>query len=509
MRFNLKYLVLKKCAVWTVGVLMLACGALADERPWVVVNEDNDHFFKLDSRLMTRKGLEDYIDSLCVGAVTHVFFCPCGQRTSYGSGVWEPIWAGVNEPDFNGRTNNVWCVNAKRLFDAGIDPYAVWIARCRTKGVSPWLTMRMNDAHYAHIRGFFRNTTFWRTHPELYRVPKGPRKDWASWAFDYAHREVRDYHLAMVRELIERFDADGLELDWNRCGFVLREGEEAMNARFVTEVVREARRLADAKAAKTGRPYSLGVRVPSRPDRALAAGYDVAGWLREGLVDLIVPCNNYFCADFALPVREWNLLAAGSPRRVRVIPGTDQGVACVAGSRRGMDLGFYRGWAEAMYASGAQGVYLFNAVYLPVPERDALLADPMLRGGDVSGRPRRFPAGYCDFSAEGLHTLKDPQLPQEISDGAHLKIFLPKTVAAKTVAVVLKTEDAAEAPADVRLNGAVGTPVRPGVWRFSPEALRGGENVVAVGPRAGAQGRLVWGEIALDSDFETKGENGI
>ena len=57
--------------------------------------------------------------------------CPSGQRASFDSRTWEPIWAGANEPDYAGRTNNIWCVNAKLLNDRGIDPYAVWAKRGR------------------------------------------------------------------------------------------------------------------------------------------------------------------------------------------------------------------------------------------------------------------------------------------------------------------------------------------------------------------------------------------
>ena len=116
-----------------IPVLLSAVCLAASPAPWFVVNEDNDHFFKCDSSLMTERGLSDYVDYICRGKVTHVFFCVNGQRTSYDSKTWEPIWAGMNEkarPDTATKpdgTQDRWAVNAKKLFDAGIDPYAVWI----------------------------------------------------------------------------------------------------------------------------------------------------------------------------------------------------------------------------------------------------------------------------------------------------------------------------------------------------------------------------------------------
>lgn len=72
-------------ACFFAAALVAAQAARASSPRWFVVNEDNDHFFKCASSLMCEKGLEDYIDYICRGKVTHVFFCVCGQRTSYDS----------------------------------------------------------------------------------------------------------------------------------------------------------------------------------------------------------------------------------------------------------------------------------------------------------------------------------------------------------------------------------------------------------------------------------------
>ena len=113
-----------KTAISLTTALLAACAA-AKPRV-VVVNEDNDHYFKQDSSLMTEEALEAYIDKMASGKVTHLFLCPSGQRPSYGSKVWEPIWTGLDEP--NGLKHGdytKWAQNAKLLFDKGIDPYEV------------------------------------------------------------------------------------------------------------------------------------------------------------------------------------------------------------------------------------------------------------------------------------------------------------------------------------------------------------------------------------------------
>ena len=153
---------------------LLLCAAFASALAtdgWLVVNEDNDHFFKLGDEWQTKEGLGRYLDIVLKGQVTHFFMCVNGQRTSYDSKTWEPIWAGLNDvarkdtataPD---GTHDRWAVNAKKFFDAGIDPYEVWTKRCREKGVSPWISMRMNDVHYLAVSNYFRNTIGWGTDP--------------------------------------------------------------------------------------------------------------------------------------------------------------------------------------------------------------------------------------------------------------------------------------------------------------------------------------------------------
>ena len=49
----------------------------------IYVNEDNDHYFKLDQSLMTEPALRQYIDKYADYGVSVMVFCTSGQRTSY------------------------------------------------------------------------------------------------------------------------------------------------------------------------------------------------------------------------------------------------------------------------------------------------------------------------------------------------------------------------------------------------------------------------------------------
>jgi len=118
---------------------------------------------------MTVEGVQAMVDGYAGGAVTHFFLSPNSMRASFRSRTRDAIWDPVDGVEADG----LWPQNAKRLDQAGIDPYAIWIDRCRTQGISPWISMRMNDVHGVNEPGNFMHSTFWRTHPEFRRVPGG------------------------------------------------------------------------------------------------------------------------------------------------------------------------------------------------------------------------------------------------------------------------------------------------------------------------------------------------
>lgn len=336
--------------------LFAACLA-ASPAPWFVVNEDNDHFFKCDTSLMTEKGLADYIDYICRGKVTHVFFCVNGQRTSYASKTWEPIWTGLDEnarPDtatVPDGTHDRWAVNCKRLFDAGIDPYAVWIRRCREKGVSPWVSMRMNDVHGCDDPKFFRNASWYKEHPEFRLDPSGTNACRFMQQLDYAHPEVRAYTMAQVKEVAARWPADGMELDWMRFGHVFRPNEELKNAPILDAFMREA----SAAIRSTGK--QVAVRVPYDHEVCEEFGFNVVRWAKEGLVDVVIPAP-FIRSASDLPVGKWLEALAGT--KVRLVPDLGCEVSC---SGRAHVPTVYRGVAESFFAQGADGVCLYNLPY--------------------------------------------------------------------------------------------------------------------------------------------------
>ena len=417
-----------------IAAVLLSGGAFAAPR-YVVFDEDNDHFFKSPESWMDVAHLEAYVDRIAAGGkATHVFFCPTGWRASFDSKVWEPIWTGLDEyPEKDTWFLYYrWAKNAKALFDKGIDPYQVFIRRCREKGVSPWLNPRMNDGHDGKTFGKqhpYRSTTFWREHREFRFDPACDHGDWTLHNLDYRHPEVREYALAMLRELFERYDMDGVNLlgrGWFPSA-AAKESEPVFDA-FISEISR----LRDEWSRKRGHRILLCTSAQSTPEACRAMGYDVAKYLREGKLDWITCPASGFRNDL------WRREIA--PRKDAVILINH---ANVIGMGPGLPLynpsaADLRGWADAQARSGADGFYLYNLEYTPKTQfeicRRGLLPE------DAAGLPRSYRL-----------VAKGRRLPLKMDE----KLVFTATVnnPAGAASLLLGFADAAPSGIDVTVNG--------------------------------------------------------
>ena len=495
---------------WVALLVAFGVGAHVLARPWLVCNEDNDrYFYSTEDAAFTEKGMVDYFDSIASGgAMTHYFMCVNGQRTSYDSKVWEPIWRGVDEPNSGGRTNDSWCVNAKKVHDRGLDPWAVWIRRAREKGVSPWISMRMNDTHFADRNPMFRNETFFYAHPELKCRPG--RTDWSSMAWNYAEPAVRRHMMDLVLEILDRWDADGLELDWLRFTTHLPPGRERELAHVLTDFMRDVRHETDRAARRRGHPVKLAARVPTNPAAAAGLGLEPETWAKEGLVDLIVACNFYTTADFNWDFSACRARIQTANPSVVFLPGACNMVRlhpAGKGFQMDSDPAFFRAWA-ALYGRESNGLYLFNAFYHKRAVKDWFLAGALAPDRVAEG-PRRFLCTWHDINPTGCDA--ETQLPRAASSGQSFRVRVAKGPSDREARVVLgydrRTPGGAvflngvpalsSAEVDVRRIFFAPDVAHVVTWTFPVSALMDGENRVEAKGTPGSTAQTVWCEIAL------------
>lgn len=488
-------------------------------------NEDNSHFFtSRQGKRLTTADVDGWVEQYAGTQVRELILNVNCMRTSYASKVWDPIWRGYdpNGPDDQpllasltpeGRKSaRRWIHSAWQLNADGIDLYARWIAQARKHNLSPWVSMRMNDIHNVDDERAYIHSEFWRSHPEYRRVPYR-FSGWTDRAFDYGHKAVREYHLLLVRELTERYDFDGLELDWMRFGYHFRPGREREGAALLTEFTTEVRRILDAAQKKRGHRIRLGARVASRPESALGLGMDAVTWARRGLVDFLVTTPFWATIEPDMPVEQWRGLLHGT--NVTLAAGLELLLRAHPGEKpfQKNSLETVRGAAAALLDRGADRIYLFN--YMDSETAIENLADngKILREAGslamLEGKPRRHVVTYPDTWAPG--EAQAIPLPQSISKGQWRAFRIPTgPVPAKaSIDVRLGVEAVSAQDLKVLLNGEACTftsdrkPEKP----HSPApmlcfdaplaALRRGYNVIEV--EATASGRVVWVELAVQA----------
>lgn len=489
----------------------------ATARTALTLNEDDSHFFGSRSAAeMTPEGLHTFIDQYANTAVSQLFLCPNAMKASYRSKVRDAIWElkeGQKPPQEEFAKK--WCENARLLDERGLDPYSVWIARCREKKISPWLSMRMNDVHNVDDVDNYIHSSFWRKHPEYWRVPGGG--GWTDRALDYGIPEVREHAMAFVRELLERYDPDGLELDWMRFGYHFRPGREAEGAALLNRFMREVRTLTRQWSEKRGHPIKLGARVPTLPDAARGLGMDGVTWVREGLVDMLVPTPFWATTDFDIPVEAWREQIGAASEKVVLAPGGEILVRAYPGAKPiEADITSTRGFAAACLHRGADSIYLFNYMD-PAPmtggkEAYRTLLQEGLNLVNVVQKPRRHVVTYRDTVAPGMSS--GVVLPLDGLKGGTVRVYsgpAPKNAEAVVVAGLSQSVRMAESKFEITIHGKSCIPAAdladlslfPEVARAvrhqcPPDSVRDGYNEIHIKQLPGEpEQKIVWLELRI------------
>ena len=267
----------------------------------------------------------------------------------------------------------------RSLREAGVDFRQLMAELSHRSGMEFLGCIRMNDRHGGPVGRFIEENPQWHL-----KLPRGP-------AINFAPEPVRQKMLDYIEELVAAVDLDGLELDYMRWCHMFPPGQGAGNAHLLTDFMRKIRTLLEAAAERKGRdPLVLGVRVPQTLEECEYLGFDVAAWIKQGLVDFVVP-SDFFYTDLNTRVEDFVKLAEGTDCRIypAIHPityrGDDVGIN---------NLSHYRAAARNFYAYGASGVEAYNYQY---------------HWGRRIGRNTPWPAYMWPAALGFLHHLKDPE----------------------------------------------------------------------------------------------------
>lgn len=277
-------------------------------------------------------------------------------------------------PSIAGTTTNGVPMDA--LLAAGYDPYGLVVERLKAAGIAVVPNMRMNDHHGApHMwTAWEREHQAWSLGrntglEQSYQTPgdRAWREIGDLRQMDYAIDGVRQRRLAILREIVERYPVDGLQLDFGRSAPYLSEPKRA-KAQFLTQFMREVRALLDQAGHQRDQQLLLGAALPWDIDYCLAEGLNVNAWIAEGLLDYVAP-GEWFYVDYNIPYANWSALTKGTACKVypmlmsNVAPTT----AVTDGKRvwlgddvQEFDQPKIQALVESAYSQGADGIMFYN-----------------------------------------------------------------------------------------------------------------------------------------------------
>jgi hypothetical protein len=417
-------------------------------------NEDCTDFF-YNAVIPTGKAgevIDCYVDVIADAGVTVLLCNVNARRTNYRSDVWEAFWDGYDSekgetdpfltpiaPDLR-KAYAKLIGNMHEVHRQGVDYPARVVERCRRRGMSPWISLRMNDVHENDNLDHPFHSVLWQE-SKLFR--KGHPGYYAR-ALDYKYAEVRDHYRALIVEVLQRYDVDGLELDFMREPYLFSKGEEPEGSKTLTRWLREIRELVDQASERRAHPVKLGVRVPSEPRTALGLGLDAPTWSKDRLVDLVVATPRWETMHFDIPLAEWKrllgndvTLAGGLETRYCHYPGSPveyRNAECAAGA------------AVAVLSQGADVVYLFNHFQNGWPQPGyARLLNAMSSLDKLQELPRRHAVTFRQVHVPGeAYRAPLPVTGQAMS--FHLPLGPPPRDSWKAVAVIEIANKDAQAP---------------------------------------------------------------
>ncbi|MBQ8498126.1 MAG: hypothetical protein IJ489_11830 [Clostridia bacterium] len=440
----------------------------------IFFNEDPNHFIysrkKAGYEHITMQDSRDFILQYQGTQITDFFVCLNASLVWYDAKKTDSIMSQYKRWLAEGKTGedetNVVISSGMLAVDFyetyGMSLQAVWLDTLREIGIHPWISIRMNDIHEASAEDSILFSDFFRKNRHKNRASHRKPSGYYDYALDYLYPEVREHYLTVIGEALERFDMYGIELDFMREIYSIGIGREYEGIAVINAFMRDVYGLVKRAEARLGHPVKIAVRLPDTPEKALRLGFDFFDWIKAGIIDHITVTPRWSSSDNHMPIDLWK----------RILEGT--GITLAAGQEMLIDAYNRRGrkyayntyetaiaTACAHHFQGADAVYLFNYMDMPVPIDDrecSLYADKALyrkflcTAGDYelcSAEKRRHVITYDDVSAIGVPMQK--QLPKVLSEGLFtaLRIATGKIGADRKISVILGFEGEAYRAEDI------------------------------------------------------------
>lgn len=326
--------------------------------------------------------------------------------------------------------------NVNSLTQIAGGPLKVLVDQCKKAGIEFFPRVRMNSHYAYHMPPYADGFTpkygkFRQEHPDLLIGRPGELipEDCIDWDIrtgkDYAYAEVRDYMYAIITELFETLDVDGVEMDFNRHPAFFRREEAYQNRYLMTDLVKKVRERMKQVGSDRNRNIELAVRVPPTLDDSERIGLEVSKWIQEGLVDTVVAGVGWI--PFEMPIAEFVDEAKGSNCQI---------YGCLEGLRPLVDDNALRAAAYRMWNAGTDGIYMYNYFTMSTEWKKRMLpqlADPV----KLEHMNKRYELDHSDRINYGGHGGAF----RNAVPAAQLPVTLERTLTGKGAVLKLEIAD--------------------------------------------------------------------
>ena len=322
-------------------------------------NDGFSHFYRKPP--MTREDFERLLIDPMADSNVEILVWGLGPGSvfCYETEVGQVFGEGLTEQQRNLlRTGDRWVhENVMGLIEQG-GPLYMAVDRAHRLGLKLFARLEMNHEYGPADPSFWMWVAFVgdlnKKHPE-YRIGRGVM-------LDFKHEEVREFKIAILREAAEA-GADGISMDF--C--VYPPFFEKPDPAIMTQFIRDVRAMLDDVGREQNRRIEIMARVPEV--HYMELGLDWKTWMREALVDIIVPTHYRAPDHFDIRIEEF--VSLGAETGIPVYPTiwhslgfvtTDQDPSDEETGRRRYDKpktkGMFYAQALLLHRAGADGIQL-------------------------------------------------------------------------------------------------------------------------------------------------------
>ncbi len=279
---------------------------------------------------------------------------------------------------------------ALSLYKKGIDYLPILIDRTHNLGIQFFGSFRMNDCHLRSAPSGLLSAEFWKRHQKYRLWSFTEAQHYYSAALDYSYPEVRENYLVMIKEVVEKYDIDGIELDFGRNPYLFQRGEGWKKRYIMDEFINSISKILDSTGKQKSKKIKLLLRIVFNRDLQKNAGMDIESWLKKGYIDILVMTNwsssttndNNILIEYWLGLcKKYNVLFYPSVECVPALNNRENISAMIPNplipaynnrfpaskgivkpEEKKMEKTHLFATAQNYYGQGAKGIYLFNFV---------------------------------------------------------------------------------------------------------------------------------------------------